>query len=142
MTNLFSYVIQIFQRAKKAVTHTPVTIEYPYVASPFPLHSRIKLNNNFSECTVCLDCEKICPTKAISIQTEEFSPQIARPKTNSGKSVERALNSFHIDYSKCTFCGICVQSCSPESLSYERAIVNPETQVRLLRKEMYSNKKG
>lgn len=141
VVKVFQYLVQLFQRAKRALVHSPVTLEFPYVASAFPLNSKIKLKNNFSECTVCRDCEGTCPVQAIKIEAEQFSPQIKKPKTAKGLEIENALYSFKVDYSKCVFCGLCVNECKPQSLGYERNIVEPKTQTRLLEHEMYSNKK-
>lgn len=121
----------VFQFWKK----TPVTVEFPYVAKHLSLNSRQKFRFKEEECTACGQCEKMCPVKAIEIRSEEFSPQMQRPRTSHGFVVENSLESFSLDYASCVFCGICVDVCVPDALVFEKRILNPNTQLRSLKKE-------
>lgn len=122
-------------------SHSPVTFEFPYANKHIPLFSRMEIQNDFSECSGCGDCEKVCPVSAIRLQGDTYSPQITKPKT--AKGVEKVLDvqSFHIDYSKCFFCGICVRDCPTGSLYNEKKFITPEKEVRLLVKDLKKDNK-
>jgi NADH-quinone oxidoreductase subunit I len=126
-------IFSIFRRRfKLAMDFHSWTIEYPFVVRSLPVKSHTTLKNNFLECTGCLSCESICPVQAIQIDGYEYSPQMRRPQTTSGVSFEREIEGFKVDYSRCVFCGICVDVCPTKSLTYTRAFARPEIQERSL----------
>ncbi len=97
-----------------------VTEQYPdpissRTADDLPPRSRGLLFNDIERCTGCRDCEKTCPTNAITIKTEP-----------GADATKLWVTTFDIDFSKCVFCGHCVETCAPQSLvhtkQYEGAV--------------------
>lgn len=91
-----------------------VTEQYPdpisaRVPDDLPPRTRGLLFNDIEKCTGCLECSKVCPTDAIRIETE--------PGANSTKTW---VSVFDVDFSKCIFCGLCVEVCQPQSLIHTR----------------------
>lgn len=72
-----------------------------------------------STCTSCLICVRECPTWCIDLtsRTEEILEEGARRP----RSVN-VLESFSIDYALCMYCGICIEACPFDSLSWQEAV--------------------
>ena len=67
-------------------------------------------------CTSCLICVRECPSQCIAI--ERHTEQVAegrRPRT------VHVLDAFSIDYALCMYCGICVDVCPTDALSWSAA---------------------
>lgn len=132
MNTLKTILLVLRHRFKQAMDFRSWTVEYPFVVRSLPVKSHTTLKNNFLECTGCLSCESVCPVQAIQITGYEYSPQMRRPQTTGGVPFEREIEAFKVDYSRCVFCGICVDTCPTKSLSYSRAFARPEVQERSL----------
>jgi len=94
--------------------HKEVTEGYPdpvssKTADDLPPRSRGLLFNDIERCTGCRECENVCPTKCIRIEEE-----LGADDSKTWVSV------FDIDFSKCMFCGLCVDHCLPSSLTHTR----------------------
>ncbi len=92
-----------------------VTEQYPDPVSSrtqddLPARTRGLIYNDIERCTGCRDCEKICPVKCISIETMHVP-----------ESQKAWVSVFDVNYSSCTFCGLCVEACIPGSLSHTKA---------------------
>jgi len=115
---------------KEQLSHTfkisSFTVEYPFVVRSLPIGARAQIKNDFRECTGCLKCEDICPTKAIEISGYEYSSTMKRPQTNKGIPHERFVENFKINYSLCVFCGYCVEACPTGSLTFSKNFVKSE----------------
>jgi formate hydrogenlyase subunit 6/NADH:ubiquinone oxidoreductase subunit I len=74
-----------------------------------PPRTRGILFNDIARCTGCRECEKVCPTDCISVETQ--------PGPDATKIW---VSTFDIDMSKCIFCGLCVEVCIPQSLVHTR----------------------
>lgn len=99
-----------------------VTEQYPdpissRTADDLPPRSRGLLYNDIEKCTGCKDCERICPTECIHVESEQGA-DVGKPW----------VAVFDIDYSRCIFCGLCTDVCLPQSLvhtkQYEGAVYN------------------
>lgn len=99
-----------------------VTEQYPdpissRTADDLPSRSRGFLINHIDKCIGCKACEQICPTQCIRVEAEPMVDE-----TKSWVSV------FDINFSKCIFCGLCVDVCQPGSLvhtkRYEGAVLD------------------
>lgn len=74
-----------------------------------PARSRGVLHNDIQRCTGCRECETICPTKAIALESE------VGPDTS-----KVWIGQFDIDLGRCIQCGYCVEVCPPNSLIHTR----------------------
>lgn len=105
-----------------------VTEQYPdpissRTADDLPPRTRGLLLNDIDRCTGCRECEKACPTQCIRVETE------------AGSDPSKLwVAVFDIDFGKCVFCGLCVESCQPASLvhtkQYEGAVYDLKDMVR------------
>ena len=91
-----------------------VTEQYPdpissRTADDLPSRTRGLLNNDIERCTGCKECEMVCPTQCIEVETE--------PGSDASKIW---VATFDIDFSRYIFCGICVEACLPQSLTHTR----------------------
>jgi NAD(P)H-quinone oxidoreductase subunit I len=100
-----------------------VTEQYPDPISSrtpddLPPRTRGLLFNDIDRCTGCKECEKVCPTQCIRVETE--------PGADPSKLW---VSTFDIDFSFCIFCGLCTEVCQPQSLvhtrRYEGAALDP-----------------
>lgn len=97
-----------------------VTEQYPdpissRTADDLPPRTRGLLYNDIERCTGCRECENVCPTHCIRVETEP------------GPDVSKIwVSAFDIDVARCIFCGLCVEVCLPQSLihtkQYEGAV--------------------
>ncbi len=125
----------LLHRIRAVITHVPITVDYPFVLKPIPLIARTRLKNHFAECTGCLECSQVCPTKAIQIQGIEYS-SLSRPSTPNGHAIFRTIDSYSIDYSVCVSCGLCVAVCPTQCLSYDKSPPASQVQVRDLKTDL------
>jgi NADH-quinone oxidoreductase subunit I len=72
-------------------------------------------------CVVCGMCEKACPSDCISISGEK--PEGSKKKV---------LTSYQLDFTKCSLCGSCVDSCNFGAVEFSR-----EYNLASTRKEDY-----
>jgi NADH-quinone oxidoreductase subunit I len=94
----------------------PVTVRYP--------HETLKMSPRFRgpvelirdgetgqpKCIVCLACRKSCPSGCIAVEGEK--PEGAKRKVPTG---------FILDFTTCSLCGICVESCKFDAIRYSKA---------------------
>lgn len=78
-------------------------------ADDLPPRSRGLLFNDIDRCTGCKECEVICPSNSIRVEEE--------PGADSSKIW---VSVFDIDFGRCSFCGLCVDTCQPGSLIHTR----------------------
>lgn len=135
MREAISYLSYLIQKAKVYFSNKAVTEEYPFVKKEYPPESRLKLKNKYNECSVCLKCEKLCPTDAIKIVSDTIDSAEVSPVTVHGFKVERDLRSFIVDYSKCIFCSECTMNCPTGSLRFLREAMDPKVYIRELSQE-------
>lgn len=127
---------QLFKKLKRVLNYPTITIEYPYVLKPIVKSARLRILNNFNECTACKKCEEKCPAQAIKIVSEEYSETIKRPKNSKGDPFLGVISQFQIDYAKCVYCGICVNICPAESMSFDKNFSKPQFQVQSLKEDL------
>jgi len=138
LRSLLSYLSFIYKKITTFKKHNPVTYEYPFSNKHIPLFARLKISNDFQKCTGCRQCEKSCPTNAISIYGDEISQNVNKNLTKDGNEILMDIHKFEIDYSKCIFCGICIEDCPAKSLTNLKSFVNCEDEIRHLKVDLKS----
>ncbi len=87
--------------------------------------------NGMEKCVACFLCSAACPVHCIYIEAEENKDQ---ERISGG---ERYASVYNIDYSRCIFCGYCVEACPTDAIThghdFELASYNTSTLV--MRKE-------
>ncbi|WP_028319731.1 NuoI/complex I 23 kDa subunit family protein [Desulfobulbus elongatus] len=92
-----------------------VTEQYPWeVPTMTPLfrgHIELIGNEETGEpnCVVCGMCQRACPSVCISLDGK---------KNESGKG--KVLTRYILDFTKCSLCGSCVESCNFNALRFSR----------------------
>lgn len=100
---------------RTVVGRQAVTLRYPHVEPELSpnYRSAIKLirfdETNSHDCVACLQCEKICPSACITIEGEKVD----------GIKKQRAIK-FDMDFALCSLCGLCVDACPTETLTYSK----------------------
>lgn len=91
-----------------------ITLLYPHESVKMPARYRGHIELIADEegkpvCVVCGMCEKACPSNCISISGE---------KPEGGK--KKVLTSYKLDFTKCSLCGSCVDSCNFGAVEYSK----------------------
>jgi NADH-quinone oxidoreductase subunit I len=90
-------------------------------------------------CIMCRKCVEICPSRCISLQMHVLGEAAGRAGGDEGlflapgikapgsvhkdpppDRIERVLDDFHLNYSLCSLCGLCVQICPVEAIRFSR----------------------
>ncbi len=67
-------------------------------------------------CTSCMACARECPTWCIDI---DFHTEAAPPATPRGRPrTYNVLDRFAVDVGLCMYCGICIEVCPFDALSW------------------------
>jgi NADH-quinone oxidoreductase subunit I len=105
----------------------PVTVNYPYeslrMTDRFRGHVELIRNDETGEpnCVVCMACQKACPSNCIRVKGEK-----------SEGATRRHPTLFQLDFTTCSLCGLCVESCNFTALRFSR-----EYNLASLRKENF-----
>src|ERR1700688_3092458 len=68
--------------------------------------------NGLEKCVACFLCAAACPANCIYIEAAENTAE----KRVSG--AERYASVYNIDYSRCIFCGYCVEGCPTDAITH------------------------
>ncbi len=120
-----SYWSDIIQGSKSLITgllitgreffRPTVTEHYPYetptMTPRFRGHIELIGNEETGKpnCIVCGMCQRACPSGCITLAGE---------KAESGKG--KVLTQYVLDFTKCSLCGSCVESCNFNALRYSK----------------------
>lgn len=77
-------------------------------------------------CTSCDLCQKQCPDTCIEITSH--NEQISEEGARRPRSVA-VLDEFTIDFSKCMYCGICIEVCPFDALEWSDQPIAPTSNV-------------
>lgn len=124
LKDVYQAALSVFRSLKTALPYLlnvnsgefkkEVTEQYPdpvssRLADELPARTRGLLFNDIEKCTGCGECERVCPVRCISLEKEP------------GPSPSKVwVSVFDIDFSRCIFCGLCVESCLPQSLVHTK----------------------
>ncbi len=92
-----------------------VTEQYPHVVPEIPdrFRGHIELVKNEKtgapKCIVCGMCQRACPSDCISLKGKK--PEGAKKKV---------LTSYILDFTKCSLCGSCIESCKVNAIRFSK----------------------
>lgn len=118
------HFIRVLITANRCERQLHVVSEYPEIKTKLQPRFRgrlILLKNDQDEikCVGCLACEKICPTKAITIFLGK----------QEGRKTKIPIR-YDFEMERCTFCGFCIESCKFSAIAlndqFELASYNRE----------------
>jgi NADH-quinone oxidoreductase subunit I len=83
------------------------------------------------KCVACFLCAAACPARCIYIEAEENTD---RERISGG---ERYASVYNIDYSRCIFCGYCVEACPTDAITHGHGfeLASYSTSTLVMRKE-------
>jgi NADH-quinone oxidoreductase subunit I len=95
----------------------PVTEQYPDEPPNFQpryrgIHVLQRDDNGLEKCVACFLCAAACPARCIYIEAAENTGDV------SISAGERYAQVYNIDYSRCIFCGYCVESCPTDAITH------------------------
>ena len=90
-------------------------------------------------CIMCWKCVEICPSRCISLRLHAKGEEAGATTADPGlllapdvkspysahlapppDKIERVLDSYRLNYSLCSLCGLCVQSCPADAIRFSR----------------------
>lgn len=90
-------------------------------------------------CLICWTCADICPSRCITIRAHALGeesgqsagggplllgPEVPAPYSQHlappPEKIERVLDVFQLNFSLCSLCGLCVQSCPADAIRFSR----------------------
>ncbi len=91
-----------------------VTVQYPYqtlkMTDRYRGHIELIANEDgTTNCIVCMMCQRACPSGCISIAGQKVEGQ-----------KKKALTLYQLDFTKCSLCGSCVESCKFNAIEYSK----------------------
>jgi NADH-quinone oxidoreductase subunit I len=95
----------------------PITENYPDEAVHFQaryrgIHVLHRDENGLEKCVGCFLCSAACPAHCIYIEAADNTDA---QRISAG---ERYASVYNIDYSRCIFCGYCVEACPTDAISH------------------------
>ena len=109
---LWTLLVGMKLTAKYAFAPT-ITCHYPFETLPitpnFRGHTDLVIDPETAgdKCIVCMMCQNTCPSQCITVAGEK--PEGAKKKV---------LTAYHLDFTKCSLCGNCVEVCPTDALEY------------------------
>jgi len=91
-----------------------VTVQYPYqtlkMTNRYRGHIELIANEEGKpNCISCMMCQRACPSGCISLAGEKVEGQ-----------KKKALTKYVLDFTKCSLCGSCVESCKFNAIEYSK----------------------
>ena len=116
----------------KEMLNPVITEFYPDAPAVFQeryrgLHVLQRDESGLEKCVACFLCSAACPAQCIYIEAADNTEQV---RMSGG---ERYASVYNIDYSRCIFCGYCVEACPTDAIThghgFELASFNTSTLV-------------
>jgi len=104
-----------------------VTVPYPHQTLPIPARFRGHIElvvdpaTGRPRCTACKLCERACPSDCILVDGAKLEGE-----------KKKSVTLYHLDFTKCSLCGSCVEVCASDALRFSR-----EYNLAGTRKEAY-----
>lgn len=76
------------------------------------IHVLQRDEQGLEKCVACFLCAAACPANCIYIEAAENTEA---QRISAG---ERFARAYNIDYSRCIFCGYCVESCPTDAITH------------------------
>ena len=117
----------------KELISPAITEDYPDTPPSFEARYRGKHvlqrdESGLEKCVACFLCAVACPAKCIYIEAAENTDLV---RISGG---ERYAKVYNIDYSRCIFCGYCVEACPTDAIThghgFELASYNTSTLIQ------------
>jgi NADH-quinone oxidoreductase subunit I len=113
----FVSLIRGFTVTMRNLWRKPVTEAYPEEPVHFQaryrgIHVLQRDEHGLEKCVGCFLCAAACPARCIYIEAAE---------NTEGRRIsagERYARVYNIDYSRCIFCGYCVESCPTDAITH------------------------
>lgn len=113
-----------------------ITDDYPDAPPVFQeryrgLHVLQRDDNGLEKCVACFLCSAACPVQCIYIEAADNTGQ---ERISGG---ERYAAVYNIDYSRCIFCGYCVEACPTDAITHGHGfeLASYDTSTLIYRKE-------
>ena len=95
----------------------PTTENYPDEPVHFQgryrgIHVLHRDENGLEKCVGCFLCSAACPARCIYIEAAENTEA---QRISAG---DRYASVYNIDYSRCIFCGYCVEACPTDAITH------------------------
>jgi len=129
-----TYILAIWDSIHSALVGMKITIEhlfyknvthqYPNVdarvssgTAAMPSYARNRIDFIPEACTACNLCEKACPVNCIEIESiKVVEGDTDQPMMKNGKPRKQWISKYNIDFTKCCYCGLCVNACTFDAL--------------------------
>ena len=125
-----------FSVTLRTMFRKPTTESYPDVpASVQPRYRGIHVlqrdESGLEKCVGCFLCSAACPANCIYIEAAENT------EANRMSAGERYAKVYNIDYSRCIFCGYCVEACPTDAITHGHGfeVASFNTATLVMRKE-------
>jgi NADH-quinone oxidoreductase subunit I len=117
----FVALVKGFSVTLRTMFRKTTTENFPEVpASVQPRYRGIHVlqrdENGLEKCVACFLCSAACPANCIFIEAAENTEA---QRTSAG---ERYAKTYNIDYSRCIFCGYCVEACPTDAITHGHSI--------------------
>jgi NADH-quinone oxidoreductase subunit I len=134
LADIWSLIIGLKVTGKYFIS-PQLTVHYPRqtVNNITSFHGPVELvanpdNPERPKCIVCLQCASACPSGCLTVEgkkPQEPSPEEIQAKKEAEargekvkKSAPKELEKFIYDYTLCSLCGTCVETCPVDSLRF------------------------
>jgi NADH-quinone oxidoreductase subunit I len=113
----FATLVKGFGVTFRNMLRKPVTEFYPDAPVNFMpryrgIHVLHRDEQGLEKCVACFLCSAACPANCIYIEAAENT---AERRISAG---ERYARVYNIDYSRCIFCGYCVEACPTDAITH------------------------